>query len=282
MISMADTLLAIPFSIPILGESFTSIGNPLILSALDFFVQVGVTKEESKDLDVPLNSPSLRHAIESYLKTRGVSGKFSIKSNIEEKTERDFLGATSLLFLSGMEGAESAVPALLSRVEGKAFITLARALTSISGGFVVCRRGEGLISLEGGIDASVHLRIQHKGLAVQRVLNSFSASFPELASPLWHLLGHLVLEGGKAVRENDAPTLGKLISLEGMLAHSLGLTRLRDLNRVVRLRPAYGGKAICSEAFMGELILAPKETLPLTSYDRFRFTSSGVREVGSS
>ena len=44
MISMADTLLAIPFSIPILGEAFTSVGNPLIVSTLDFFVQVGVTK----------------------------------------------------------------------------------------------------------------------------------------------------------------------------------------------------------------------------------------------
>jgi len=277
---MADTLLAIPFSIPILGEAFTSVGNPLIISTLDFSIQVRVSKEESKDLDVPLHSPSLKRVIEGYLKSRGISGKFSIASSIEEKAERDFLGTASLLFLSGIEGAESAVPALLSRVEGKSFITLARALTSISGGFVVCRRGEGLISLEGGVDASVHLRIRHKGRAVQRVLNSFSGSFPDLASPLWHLLGHLVLEGGKAIRESDAPTLGSLISLEGSLAHSVGLTNLRDLNMVARLRPSYGGKTICSEAFMGELILAPKETLPLTSYNRFRFTSSGVREVG--
>jgi hypothetical protein len=277
---MAETLLAIPFSIPILGEAFTSVGNPLMISTLDFFIQVRVSKEESRDLGIPLHSSALRHTMEIYLRSKGIGGKFSFASNIEEKTERDFLSVASLLFLSGLEGAESEVPALLSRVEGKSFITLARAFASISGGFVVCRRGEGLISLEGGVDASVHLRIWHKGRAVRKVLNSFSDSFPDLASPLWHLLGHLVLEGGKAVRENDASTLGSLISLEGVLAHSLGLTRLVELNRVARLRPSYGGKPICSEAFVGELILSPKETLPLTSYDRFQFTSSGVREVG--
>ncbi len=280
MICMAETLLLIPFSIPILGEAFISVGNPLMISTLDFFVQVRVSKEESKDLGVPLHSSSLKRTIESYLRSKGTSGKFSFASNIEEKTERDFLGAASILFISGLESGESLVPALLKRVEGKAFLTLARALTSISGGFVVCRKGEGLISLEGRIEASVHLRIRHKGRAVQSVLNSFSSSYPELANPLWHLLGHLVLEGGKAIRENDAPTLGSLTSLEGALAYSVGLTRLRDLNRVARLRPSYGGKPICSEAFVGELILAPKETLPLTSYNRFRFTSSGVREVG--
>jgi hypothetical protein len=277
---MVETLLSIPFSVPILGEAFTSVGNPILISTLDYLIHVKVSKEESKDLNVSLHSSSLKYAIESFLRSKGTSGKFSFTTNIEEKTESDFLGAASILFLSGFENEESLVPTLLKKVKGKAFLTLVRALTSISGGFVVCRKGEGLISLEGRIKASVHLKIRHQGRVVEHVLSLFSSSYPELASPLWHLLGHLVLEGGKAIRENNALALGRLVSIEGGLAYSVGLTKLRDLNRITRVRPSYGGKPICSDVFVGELILTPEETLPLTSYNRFRFTSSGVKEIG--
>jgi len=279
---MAKINLSIPFTIPLLGEAFVSSGNPLLTATLDFSINAKLIHEEQGKLEIPINSKPLRAKVARYLESHGVGGRFRIESQITNPIEQDFIGAASLLFTTGADELEADIPTLISKTNDSCFITLARSLTALSGGFVVSRKGEGLISLDGRIGAPVHIRTIRKRIFARRKLESFSCAFPDLAGPLWHLLGHLVLDGSEAIRAGDASRLGRLFSLEGALAHSAGLVGLGDLRRIASVKPAFGGKAIYSDAFAGELILAPEETLPAPSYSRFRFNQGGVKEIGSS
>jgi hypothetical protein len=281
---MVDALLSIPYSIPLLGEAFTAVKNPMLLASLDLFMDVRVTHTPQEALELPIACEPLRVALGSLLEGRGVRGRFKVISDAVDGVEKDFVTASALLYLAGAEELEPDLPLVTDRLDGDAFIILARALTSLSGGFVVCRRGEGLVSVEGSLDACVHLRLRGHGQARGNNLRGkpdlFSESFDELAGSLWHLLGHLVLEGGKAVRQSDAPLFGRLLTLESSLAHAAGLVGLRELCRISRPAQSLGGKIVCSGGLRGELILMPKETLPLPSYSRLTFTAEGVSKSG--
>jgi hypothetical protein len=273
--------LAIPFSIPLLGDSFTNVKNPMIFSSIDLSYRITVvsTPLAGSELTLPIFHPQLRIMISRILKKKGLSGSFSLSPMPSERNENDFIATASLLYLGGVDDTEQGLPALLDRADDKALIILSRALTSLSGGFVVCRRGEGLISLDGGLEAAVHLKVKGQGRGTSARLDLFSSKFPDLAQPLWHLLGHLVLEGGMAIANHDNKTMGRLLTMESSLAHSVGLVDLGELRRIECLEGSYGGKVICSSAMRGELILAPDEIPTLPSFQRFHFTQEGVHEL---
>ncbi|MDD1776346.1 MAG: hypothetical protein LUP94_03225 [Candidatus Methanomethylicus sp.] len=273
--------LSVPFTLPILGEAFIGTGNPLLSAALDLPLNISVQIEDSAVPDIPIRSPKIRKVLERYLISHGIGGKYTISTPMIDPSDYDYVSASALLFLSSTEEAQIDAPSLLNKVDGKSFITLSRALTSLSGGFVVSRKGEGLISLEGAIDAHVHLKRLPRRSGIQRKVTLFSESFPELADPLWHLLGHLVLDGCEAVRNGDTEKLGRLMELENRLAHSMGLLTLGDLRRIAKHVSSFGGKVICSESFVGELILAPNNSLS-SCHERYSFTSDGVSEIGTS
>jgi hypothetical protein len=271
--------LGIPFTIPILGEAFISLNNPAMFTTLDFYTQISVKSEKADHLELMLKSPALTRVLITLLKKEGLSAKFSITSQVLDQREFDFLATTALLYIAGPDRIEPELPAIMSKLQDRDFVTLARALTSLSGGFVVCRKGEGMISLEGKMDAFAHVRLSGKRRGVKEVLERFSEAFPELASPFWHLIGHLVLDGGAAIREGNVEKMGKLMTLESDLLYSLGLAELNDLRRLSQLNPNYGGKIICSGAMKGEVVLAPKEASSPPHYNRFKFSADGVKEV---
>lgn len=272
--SMSTSRLSIPLSIPILGEAFVSVGSPIVTAALDFMIDVRVVRGEGP-LSLPVSSIPLRRALARYLSSKGIGGGFTVDpvSGPSPGLDPDYLATTAILHAAGAGGDDAP---LLSQDRDKDFVTLARALTSLSGGFVVSRVGEGAVSLEGTLDASILLRTLPRR-RIRGTLAEFSSSFPELAGPLWHLAGHLAIEGGRAVGEGNAAVLGRLLRFEGALLYSLGLVKPRSLARVSH-PGSYGGKIICSEAFGGELILAPAKTLTLPGYSEFRFNTSGVRD----
>lgn len=280
MIRMVDVRLGIPFTIPVLGEAFISLNNPVAFATLDFCTQVRVKTEKADQLGLTLKSPALTRVLITILKKEGLSGKFSITSQGLDEREFDFHATAALLHIVGPDRIEPEVPAIMSKLQDKDFITFARALTSISGGFVVCRKGEGLVSLEGKIDAFAHVRLSGKHSGIKEALARFSRASPELAGPFWHLMGHIVLDGGSAIREGNAEKMGKLMTLESDLLYSLGLADLNDLRNLSSLNPNYGGKIICSEAMSGVVVLTPKEAPSPPHYNRFKFSMDGVTEVG--
>jgi len=277
-----DVRLKVPLSIPVLGEAFVKANNPVMFSTLDLFLESSVSIEPSNALELSLHSRRLEHSV-VQLFGNTVQGKFSVTapSFNENEDESDLLKLASFFYVVGMEKLEPVIPSLMGRVDEKNFITLSRALTSLCGGFVVCRRGEGLLPLDGGIDAAVILKLKGGDRRLSGRLSLFSKSFAELVEPLWHALGHLVIEGGRAVRLRDAPLMGKLLTLESSLAYSMGVLDLGDLRKLSRFHGSLGWKAICSRAVGGELILAPKETPKPPSCDWHNFTLEGIREVGS-
>ncbi|MGA2574154.1 MAG: hypothetical protein ABSF36_08185 [Candidatus Methanomethylicaceae archaeon] len=277
---MVDVQLGIPFTIPIFGEAFISLNNPVAFATLDFCTQVRVKNERANHLELVLKSPALTRVLINLLRKEGLSGKFSIASQVMDQRESDFLATAALLYIVDPDRIEPEVPTIMSKLQDRDFITFARALTSLSGGFVVCRKGEGLVSLEGKMDAFVHVRLSGKHRGVKEALARFSKAFPELIGSFWHLMGHLVLDGGSAIREGNSEKMGKLLTLESDLLYSLGLADLNDLRRLSQLNPNYGGKIICSEAMSGAVILTPKETLSPPHYNRFKFSADGVKEIG--
>lgn len=271
--SRSESRLSIPLSVPILGEAFIGVGSPMVTAALDFMVDVRVVWEGGP-LSVPVSSSPLRRSLARYLSSKGIGGIFTVEpvSGPFPGLDHDYLAATAVLHAAGAGGDDAS---LLSQDRDKDFIVIARALTSLSGGFVVSRVGEGAVSLEGVLDASVLLRIS-PGRKIRDTFDEFSRSFPELADPLWHLAGHLAIEGGRAVGGNDAAVLGRLLRIEGALLYALGLASPACLRRV-SLPSSYGGKVICSEGVGGELILAPDETLTPPGYSKLHFNTAGVR-----
>jgi hypothetical protein len=277
---LVDLKLAIPFSIPVLGESYSSLNNPVLLAALDFFTHVRLTSKPSDAPKIPIASPPLRRALTRLLIKAGVNEDVSIISQVLDPKENDFLAAASVIYVYNLHESPADLMPALSLTDDRSFLILSRAMNALSGGYTVVRRGEGAISLDGGIDAAFHLSLYRGSAKLKEALESFSNRYPELAQPTWHMIGHIILEGGRMVREGDPEGLGRLMGVEAGISHALGLVDLMDFNRGHPLLKCYGSKPIRSEIMMGELILAPEETLPLPPFSRFNPTQEGMREVG--
>jgi hypothetical protein len=277
---LVDIELAVPFSIPVLGEAYSSLNNPVLLVALDFFTHVRLTGKPSEAPKVPIRSPPLRRALTRLLMKAGANEDLSIVSHVLDPKENDFLATASLIYAFGLHESPADLAPALSLADDRSFLILSRAMNALSGGYTVVRRGEGAVSLDGGIDAAFHLSLCGGGCRVREALDCFSKRHPELAQPTWHLIGHIVLEGGRMVREGDPEGLGRLMGLEAGISHALGLDGIMDLEPAPPLFRGYGSKPIRSEIMTGELILAPGETLPLPPFSRFKPTQEGMREVG--
>lgn len=275
-----ELILAIPYSIPILGEAYSSLNNPVLLAALDFFTRVRLTAKPSGSPKVPITLPSLRRTLTRALSEAGVTDDLQISSQVLDPRENDFLVAASVIYAYALNESPATLAPSLSVADDRSFLTLSRAMNALAGGFTVVRRGEGAVSLDGGLDASFHLSLCRGGSKVGAALESFSDRFPELAPPTWHLVGHLVLEGGRMVRCRDPEGLGRLMRLEAGLSHALGLLDAGELKPQDPTLRCHGYKPIRSEIMKGELILAPLETLPLPLFNRFNPTQEGINEVG--
>jgi hypothetical protein len=273
-----DLKLAIPFPVPVLGEAYTSLNNPVLLVALDLFTRVRLIGKPANAPRVPVSSPTLRRALTGVLKRIGAREDLSLVSQVSDQVENDFLATASIIFAYCLhESASELIPAL-SIPDDRSFLTLSRAMNAVSGGFTVARRGEGVVSLDGGIDATFHLSLRKARSRVKASLENFSRCYPELAQPTWHLVGHVVLEGGRMVREGDPKGLGGLMAMEAGISHALGLLEVADLKPAYPPDECYASKPLRSEIMTGELILAPRETLPLPYFNRFSPTQEGIVE----
>ncbi len=266
--------LLVPFSLPLLGEAFIDIGNPALISTINFFTKIEITFDEHSKAHTPLSSLPLKRIVEDHLNTRGEQKIFHVTPPY-----RDFLTLASILYLIGPDSLQESAPLFISKLSGKPLMTMVRALTAISGGFVVCRKGEGLVSLNGDPEASVLLSIKPHGKSTSGTIRNFNETFPDFSQRLWHTIGHIVVEGSKAIRENDPKKLGYLMTLESSISCAIGLLKPRDLVRLFRVKGVYGSKMITLEDAKGELILSPKETSTWGNYQTFSFTSTGVSEV---
>ncbi|MGQ9759124.1 MAG: hypothetical protein ACUVQ5_00910 [Candidatus Methanomethylicaceae archaeon] len=271
---MKTVKLLVPFSLPLLGEAFIDIGNPVLISTINFFTEVEIKWTEASKASTPISSPRLKRIFEDFLNSRGEHKSYHITPQ-----DPDYLLLTSLLYLVGVDSVEVHAPRLINKLNGPALMTMVRALAALSGGFVVCRKGEGLLSLNGCPEASVILNIKYQNKSVTNLLKKFSATYPDLSHPLWHTVGHLVIEGSKAIRENDPKRLGSLMTIESSISCAIGIISPRDLTRLFRIKNIYGAKAINSGDLKGDLILSPKETSRWGDYQKFCFTYNGVSEI---
>jgi len=251
--------LAVPFSIPLLGESYVSVGCPIIAASTDLALQVSCTVDGgSGPADVRIASPRLRQACMRALRAAGVSGAVSFSFPDLPPwavQDADMLATAASLYLAGPDAMESLAPSLLKGADDRAFIDLLRAMTSLSGGFVAGRRGEGVVSIEGDIGAALCADLVRRRLSVRPTIGRFSAAHPDLAEPFWHILGHLVLQGVDAIRAGDAPLLGRLMTLESRLSLAVGLTEERELLRLSRAVPSLGCKPVRCDGLAGALHL---------------------------
>jgi len=269
--------LAIPFSVPVLGEAYSHLNNPVLLSALDSFTPVKLIGRPSDAPAVPVSHPPLRRALARALERIGALEDLRLVSQFSDPRENDFLAAASVIYANRLHESPAELVLALSTPDERSFLTLSRAMNAISGGFTVVRRGEGALSLEGRIEAAFHLSPIRSGRKLKAPLQQFAERYPELAQPTWHLAGHLVLEGGRMVREGDPEGLGGLMTMEAGLSRALGLLAEGD-RTALPPEGSFGSKPILSEAMMGELILAPEETFPLPNFKRFRPTQEGIAE----
>ncbi|NHV60055.1 MAG: hypothetical protein HA492_01410 [Candidatus Verstraetearchaeota archaeon] len=274
---MENITLRIPFSIPLLGESFIDFGNPVLFSTINFFTEVDVNFNKSSVAHVPLSSPSLKRLVENHLNSIGKPFAFQVSP-----PGHDYLTLTSALYIAASESLEDHAPAFLSRLSGRSLMTMVRSLSALSGGFVVCRKGEGLVSLSGNPDASVLLRTKARRRFLRGAIGRFNEAFPDLSQPLWHTMGHIVIEGGRAIKENNPRKLGYLMILESSIGCAIGLIKPKDLARLSRIKVAYGAKIVSFGDLTGDLILSQRETSPWGEYQKFYFTTTGVNEVHES
>ncbi|MCX8181591.1 MAG: hypothetical protein N3D12_00570 [Candidatus Methanomethyliaceae archaeon] len=257
-----------------MGETFIEVGNPVLLSTINFFTNVDVTFSESSEAYVPLSSPPLKRLVENHLNTIGKHFTFHIAPS-----GNDYLTLTSALYIADSESLEDYVPYFLSRLNGRPLMTIVRSLSALSGGFVVCRKGEGMVSLSGNPDASILLHTKVRKKSSSGALRRFYDAFPDLSQPIWHTMGHIVIEGSKAIRESNARKLGCLMTLESSIGCAIGLLKPKDLARLSKIRIAYGAKIVSFGDIRGDLILSPRETSTWGEYQRFYFTTTGVNEV---
>jgi hypothetical protein len=273
-----DLKLAIPFPVPVLGEAYSSLNNPVLFATLDFFTHVRLIGKPADAPRVPVSSPPLRRALSLALEKVGAHEDLSLVSQFSDRKANDFLATASIISAYRLHESPAELIQALSLPDDRSFLTLSRAMSAVSGGFTVVRRGEGAISLDGGIDAAFHISLRKGRSRVKTSLEGFSRRYPELAQPTWHLVGHIVLEGGRMVREGNPEGLGKLMTMEAGISYALGLLEAKDLNPAYPQDECYASKPIRSEIMTGELILAPRETLPLSNFNRFNPTQEGIVE----
>ncbi len=257
--------LAVPFPVPLLGEPYVSVGCPVIAAATGLTIHVSCAIDDVTDTtDVKIGSPRLRRACLRALRAAGISGTVSFSFPMPlpfsgppkwAGAEADMLSVAASLYLAGSEAVEPIAPSLLKGADDRTFIDLLRAMTSLSGGFVAGRRGEGLVSIDGNVDAALHATLVRRRRSVRPILGRFSAAYPELADPFWHIVGHLVLQGIDAIRAGDAPMLGRLMTLESRLSLAVGLSDERDLLRLSRSMPSLGCKPVRGDGLSGGLHL---------------------------
>jgi hypothetical protein len=275
---MLDIKLAIPFSVPLLGEAYASLNNPVLLTALDSFAHVRLTGKPADAPGVPISSAPLRRALTKALNDIGARDDVTLVSAASDPIESDFLTAASVIFAYGLHESPSVLISALSVPDDRSFLTLSRALSAVAGGFTVVRRGEGAISLEGGMDAALHLSL-HKGqVSAKSCIERFSRSHPELAQPTWHLVGHIVLEGGRMLRQGDPEGLGRLMVMEAGISQALGMLKASELQPRSPRPGFFASKPLRSEIMTGELMLAPRETLPITGFNRLNPVQEGIVE----
>jgi len=251
--------LAVPFSIPLLGESYVSVGCPIIAASTGLALRVScAVNGAAGPADVRIASPRLRKACMRALRAAGISGTVSFSfPDLPPWAvhDADMLATAASLYLAGPDAMESLAPSLLKGADDRAFIDLVRAMTSLSGGFVAGRRGEGVVSIEGDMGAALCAGLVRKRLSVRPTIGRFSAAHPDLAEPFWHILGHLVLQGVDAIRAGDAPLLGRLMTLESRLSLAVGLTEERELLHLSRSVPSLGCKPVRCDGLSGALHL---------------------------
>lgn len=269
MILMNKIKLRIPFSLPILGESFADINNPVVLSTIDFFTDVDVFFKKSSEIQLPLSDPLIKRLIINYLK------KKEIFLEINVNPTNDFFVLTSLFYLIGMEEIENDISFFINKLKSSALITLFRVLTSLSGGFTICRKNEGIISIDGDINASLLISLKNKKRSSLRLIKKFENNFPELYNPLIHTIGHIAIEGGKAIRDGMTKRLGDLMNIESMLLCIFNFIKPKSLPLI---KNSYGTKIIASGDITGSIILVPKRLL-YKNYQSFDFIDIGVKEI---
>ncbi len=276
--------LSVPYSVPLLGESYVSVGCPVIAAATGLRARVScaIGGNSAGTVDVRITSPQLRRASQRALKAAGVSGTVSFSFPDLPPwggAEADMLAATASLYLAGSEAMESLAPSLLKSADDRTFIDLIRAMTSLSGGFVAGRRGEGLVSIDGDVGASLCANLVRRRRSVRPIIGQFSALYPDLADPFWHMVGHLVLQGIDAIRAGDAPLLGRLMTLESHLSLAVGLSDERELVRLSRSMPSLGCKLVKSDGVFGGMHLTSGGTMPPPGHLLLKFSTEGVTPI---
>uniref|UniRef100_A0A7J3UXJ4 Uncharacterized protein n=1 Tax=Candidatus Methanosuratincola petrocarbonis (ex Vanwonterghem et al. 2016) TaxID=1867261 RepID=A0A7J3UXJ4_9CREN len=269
--------LDVPFTVPLLGEAFVEAGTPLLTAALGFSWRVTVKKSESPKLSIPISSPYLKKILSKFLASQGLDGYYSVSGPHEGGSDQDFVNAAALLYLTECGAIEESLPQLLKRAGSWDFVTAARALTSLSGGVVASRQGEGFLSIDSTTSGPICLRILPGRRIDETPVSKFSKEFPALSDSMWHLVAHLVLEGIGAIQRGDLAALGRAFSLEASLLYATGQIALSDLQRISGI-PSLGSKVIVSPALVADLAIPSEGVLP-DDFQMVRFSYEGVNEI---
>lgn len=265
--------LKIPFSIPILGEAFIDANNPALFSTISFIREIEISLNSFHRANLPIFDKSIKKVMEKYLTRKG----FCFEVNVVPSND-DFLSLTSILYLAG-EFFKDDVVNLMNKLHGTSLIIFMRTLTSLSGGFVIFRKSEGAISMDGSLDSALLVNIKNRKKSSFRVLEKFAKNFPELYQPILHTIGHLTIEGGKAIRRGDFEKLGRLLSIESGLSLALGLIKPKELFKVSKVKNIYGTKIITAGDVTGHIILVPKDFSQYGDFQKYFFINYGVIEV---
>ncbi|MEM0285851.1 MAG: hypothetical protein QXW34_01755, partial [Candidatus Methanomethyliaceae archaeon] len=227
--------LSIPFSIPILGEAFIDTNNPALFSTISFLIEAEISFYNSNKIVIPIIDKSIKKIMENYFSKKNLYFEFNINP-----PNNDFISLTSILYLIGDKISEYDI------------VELMRALTALSGGFVIFRKNEGIISINGKLDSTIFINLKNKNKSQNRIIKKFANEFPELYQPMLHTIGHITIEGGKAVRDGDSKKLGRLMLIESGISLTMGLVKPKDLMSVSKIKNIYGGKVILAGDVLGE------------------------------
>ncbi|MEM0101474.1 MAG: hypothetical protein QW522_04455 [Candidatus Methanomethyliaceae archaeon] len=266
--------LSIPFSIPILGEAFIDTNNPALFSTISFLIEAEISFYNSNKIVIPIIDKSIKKIMENYFSKKNLYFEFNINP-----PNNDFISLTSILYLIGDKISEYDIVELMSKLNGASLIKLMRALTALSGGFVIFRKNEGIISINGKLDSTIFINLKNKNKSQNRIIKKFANEFPELYQPMLHTIGHITIEGGKAVRDGDSKKLGRLMLIESGISLTMGLVKPKDLMSVSKIKNIYGGKVILAGDVLGEIILTSNSFLQYNKYQKYHFVKYGVREI---
>ncbi len=86
-----DLKLAMPLTVPVLGEAYSSLNNPVLFAALDFFTHVRLTGRPADAPRLPVSSPPLRRALTRALTKIGAREELRLVSQVSDRIENDFL-----------------------------------------------------------------------------------------------------------------------------------------------------------------------------------------------